>query len=263
MKVVDAVKRGFEIANTSMKLILVIFIFNLVWNLIVIPFTPEAPLTEGAGVAMSPALTVISLLFVLASIFIQGGVLGSVRDIAKENRLDLARFAGYGAKFYLRLLCLALIIVLIIGIVAFIATLIIAASAPTQNAAIITITTIVSFVIGLAGLYLVILLFLSPYILVIEDTGIFQAMAASIAFVKSMLLKILGLAALLVLIGFGIGLIMGIIAGILSLAVTGRVLQAITGVLNGGVNAYLSVIVRGALTVYYLAAKGTEAPKEA
>ncbi|MFH1752879.1 MAG: hypothetical protein ABH875_01730, partial [Candidatus Omnitrophota bacterium] len=77
MKVMEAIKKGFEIANANMQLILIVFIFNLIWNIGVIPFTPETP---AAGVAVSPALTIISLFFILASIFIQGGVLGSVKD---------------------------------------------------------------------------------------------------------------------------------------------------------------------------------------
>jgi hypothetical protein len=261
MKILDAIKKGFDIANTSLKLVLVVFIFNLVWNIAVIPFTPEQPIGAGAEVAMSPMLTIISLLFVLASIFVQGGVLGSVRDTVKTSALDLAKFADYGKKFYVRLLCLALIIILIIAIVAFLATLIVAASAPTGNAVMIALTTILALAVGGAGVYLIVLLFLSPYILVVEDLGIFESMRASIDFVKKAILKILGLGLLLVLIGFGIGLIMGIIAGVLSLAVKGKFLQLITGVLNGGVNAYLSIIVTGALLTYYLATKDAQ-PKE-
>jgi len=263
MKVLDAIKRGFEIANGNMKLVLIVFVFNAIWNLGAIPFTPEAPMdAAGAGVAMSPALTILSLIFVLASIFIQGGVLGSIRDVVKENKLDLARFKGYGAKFYIRLLCLALIIMLIIAVIAFIATIIVAASAPTNNAVVITLTTIIAIVVGGAGIYLVVLLFLAPYILVIEDVGIIESMGRSIAFVRKALLKVIGLGALLVLIGFGIGLIMGIIAGIISLAIKGKFLQLITGILNGGVNAYLSILVTGSLITYYLAGKGSDSKEE-
>ena len=256
MKVMDAIKRGFEIANSNMNLVLVIFIFNCVWNLGIIPFSPVTP-TAGMGVAMSPVLTLISLAFILASIFIQGGVLGCMMDIVKKGGVDLSKFKDYGLKFYLRLVCLALIIILIIGVIAFIATLIVAASAPTKNAVIIAITTILALIIGGAGIYLVILLFLSPYILVAEDVGIVDSMRRSIEFVRLALARVIGLGALLVLIGLGIGLITGIIAGVISLAIKGKFLQAIAGILNGGVNAYLSVIVTGCLVTFYLALKGS------
>lgn len=256
MKILDAIKKGFEVASGNLSLVLVVFIFNLIWNWGTIPFTPEAPTGVGAGVAMSPALTLMSILFILASIFIQGGVLGSIRDSIKEGKITLGRFVGYGMKFYIRLLCLALIIILIIGVIGFLATLIVAASAPTQNIAIITLTTVIAVIVGGAGLYLVILLFLSPYILVLEDIAILNAMRASIDFARKNLLKVIGLGLLLVLIGFGIGLVMGIIAGILSLAVQGKLLMVINGLINGGVNAYLSVLVASALVTYYLAMKG-------
>ncbi|NQT07401.1 MAG: hypothetical protein HQ575_07680 [Candidatus Omnitrophica bacterium] len=256
MKVLDAIKKGFELASKNLNLVFVILAFNLIWNLGTIPFTPETPPAGvGVGAAMSPALAIISIIFVLASIFIQGGVLGAARDIVKTGKLELAKFKDYGAKFYVRLLALALVIVLIIGIIGFLATLIVAASAPTGNAVLIAITTIVALVVGGIGLYLVVLLFLSPYILVVEDISIVQAMKASIDFVRKALLKVVGLGALLVLIGFGVGLIMGIIAGILSLVIKGKFLQVITGVISAGVNGYLSVVVTICLLSYYLAMK--------
>lgn len=261
MKIIDAIKKGFDIANSNLNLVLIVIIFNMIWNLGVIPFTPEGPIGTGMGVAMTPGLTILSILFVLASIFIQGGVLGSVSDAVKQNKLDLGKFAAYGAKLYLRLLGLALVIILIIGLLGFIATLIVASAAPTGNAGLIAVTSIAAFLIATGGLYIIILLFLSPYILVVEDSGVFQAMRASIDFVKGLFLKVLGLGALLVLIGFGVGLIMGLMAGMLSLIIKGKFLQVLTGIISGGVNGYLSIVVTGCLIVYYLAVKGAR-PKE-
>jgi len=260
MKVMDAIKKGFEIANRNMNLVLIVFIFNAVWNLGVIPFTPELPAGGGAGVTMSPQLTLLSIIFVLASIFIQGGVLGSIKDVIKEGKLQLGRFAGYGAKFYFRLLCLALIIILLVGIIGFFATFVIAASAPTKNVVLIALATIVTLALILAGVAVLVFLFLSPYILVVEDTGIFKAISMSIEFVKKLILSVLGLGIMLVLIGFGIGLIMGLAAGVLSFVVKGKFLQVLTGLINGGVNAYLSIVVASCLASYYLAMKrsGTE-----
>jgi hypothetical protein len=255
MKVMDAIKRGFEIASGNLNLVLVIFCFNVVWNLAVIPFSPVMPRVPGSAMAMSPVLTILSIFFIFASIFVQGGVLGSVMDVVKTGKCELSKFKDYGIKFYLRLLCLALIIILIIGVVAFLATLIVAAAAPTKNPVVIALITILALVLGGVGIYLILLLFMSPYVLVAEDTGILESMRQSIVFVRSLILKILGMAALLVLIGFGIGLLMGIIAGVISLVIKGRFLQAVSGILNSGVNAYLSVIVTGALITYYLTMK--------
>lgn len=261
MKVIDAIKKGFEIATKNLNLVLIIFVFNLIWNISVIPFTPQAPLGAGPGVTMTPGLAILSIIFALASIFIQGGVFGSAKDIIKEGKLELGRFTGYGAKFYLRLLALAIIIILIIGVIGFLATLVVAASAPTRNAAIIAITSIVALLLVLAGIGVLVFLFLSPYILVVEDTGVFQAIRISIDFVKKLLLKVIELGVLLVLIGFGIGLIMGIIAGIFSLVLKGKALQVITGIISSCVNGYLTIVFASCLIAYYLAMKTAE-PKE-
>ena len=254
MKVMDAIKKGFEIASKNLNLVLIVFIFNVVWNLAVIPFSPEA----AAGVTMTPALTILSIIFILASIFVQGGILGSVKDIVKEGKQELGRFVNYGAKFYLRLLCIALIIILIIGVVGFIATLIVATSAPTGNAGLIAFTAIIALVIAGLGLYLMLLLFLSPYILIAEDTGVLKAMRMSIDFVRKIVLKVLGLGALLVLIGLGIGLLMGVVAGILSIIFKGKILQFIMGIISGGVNGYISIVVTSCLMTYYLTMKGAQ-----
>ncbi|MBL7069495.1 MAG: hypothetical protein ISS34_06530 [Candidatus Omnitrophica bacterium] len=263
MKVLDAIKKGFEIAGKNMNLVLIVFIFNAIWNLGVIPFTPQAPAAGGAGVTMSPQLTLLSILFVLASIFIQGGVLGSIKDVIKEGKLELGKFAGYGAKFYLRLLCLALIIILLVGVIGFFATFVIAASAPTKNVVLIALATIVTLALILAGIAVLIFLFLSPYILVMEDMGIFQAIRTSIDFVKKLILNVIGLGVMLVLIGFGIGLVMGLVAGVLSFIIKGKFLQVLTGLINGGVNAYLSIVVASCLACYYLAMKGSGAKETA
>lgn len=259
MKVFDAVKKGFGVATKNLNLVLVVFIFNLIWNLGVIPFTPEAPAGEALGATMTPMLTVLSIIFILASIFVQGGVLGTVRDIIKEGKAVLGKFAGYGARYYIKLLCVALIIILIIGIIGFVATLIIAAAAPTKNTVLVTVATIVTVLLVLAGIWIMLHIFLTPYILVMDDVGVFQAIRNSADFAKKSLLKILGLALTLVLIGFGIGLIMGIVAGLLSLVVKGKIFQVVTGVINGGVNAYITVLVAAALAAYYLASKGAKA----
>ena len=51
---------------------------------------------------------------------------------------------------------------------------------------------------------------------------------------------------------------MGIFTGILSLIIKGKFLQLISGILNGGVNAYLSILVTSAIITYYLSIKGGE-----
>ena len=262
MKVIDAIKKGFEIASKTLAVVLVVFIFNLVWNLVTIPFTPATPLGPAAQTPMSPPLAVLSIIFILLSIFIQGGVLSSMKDAIKEGKAQLDRFAGYGAKFYLRLLGIAVLIGLVIGIAALLATLIAASSAASGNAIIIGITAIIALVVGGLGIYLVVLLSFSPYVLVVKDTGVFETIKASVAFVRKNLLKVVGLGLLLILIGLGIGLIVGVIVGFLSLAIRGRFFQVIVGIISSGVNSYLSIVITASLMSYYLALSKTEQPTQ-
>lgn len=262
MKAMEAIKGGFDLASKNIKLVLLVFIFNFIWNMSVIPFTPDAPEVGGMGVAMTPGLTVLSLFFILASIFVQGGVLNSVKDIVKEKKFEMSKFAGYGARFYVRLLSVALIIVLIVGLIGFAAMVIAASSAGTGNAVLVAIGTIATIILVLLGAGVILHLFLTPYILVLEDAKVLQAMRASIDFVKKFMLKVLGLGALLILIGFGVGLIMGVLTGIASIVIKGKLLQVLSGTVNGGVNAYLSIVIASTLVIYYLAMKSTEA-KEA
>ena len=258
MKAFDAIKKGFEIIPKSIGIILVLFVFNLVWNLLTIPFTPAAPLETGAPAPMPPMLGLISIIFVLLSIFIQGGVLGSVRDAIKEGQAQLDRFTGYGGKFYLRLLGLGILIGLIIFVAAIVATVIASAATATGNGAIIAIAVIVALIIGALGVYLVILLFFSPYILVAEDSRIPAAMKASVTFVRQRLLSVIGLALLLGLIALGVGLIMGAITGVMSIAIGGKVIQVIFGIITSGVNACLSIIITASLLSYYLGSSQSE-----
>mgnify|MGYP003393107810 CR=1 FL=1 len=95
MGTLEAIKKGFGVASKNMMLVFVLFVFNLIWNMANIAIMPVgAMLTPGAGAATAPAIppeTVLatiafSILFILFSIFMQGGSLGAVRDYIKEGK---------------------------------------------------------------------------------------------------------------------------------------------------------------------------------
>jgi hypothetical protein len=260
MKVVDAIRRGFEIANGNVRLVLVVFAFTLMYASIMALSIPHSPIEEGDEVAVWSTVAAMTFVFFLAGTFLQGGVLCSVKDILMENKLYLGRLAHCVTKFYARLLGLNLVTILIINVIAFIAISIITASPPTQNAAIITMTTITELIIGGVGLYLMVLLLFSPYILVMDDAGMFQSIAISMDLLgTATFFKVLGRMSLLVLIGVGMNLTMATIVAMLSLAFDGKVFHVLTGILKSGVTAYLVIMVSGSLAAYYLAMKGADA----
>ncbi len=267
MGVLEAIKKGFGVATRNPVLILVLFVFNLIWNVVNVAIMPAGAVpAPGADPATAPAIPpqaafatlAFSLLFVLVSIFMQGGSLGVVRDYIKEGKMKLSQFASYGLKYYLRLLGLGLIIILLVLIVAAIAALIVAATAPLNNVIATVIASIISIAIGLVGIYFVILLVMSPYTMVSDDTGIIEAMKRSMRVVKKSFWKILLLLILLVLIAIGIGVLLGIATGLLTVALPPKVGQIIIGVVNSLFNGYFGIVMMASFMAIYMALAGQE-----
>jgi hypothetical protein len=255
MGVIEAIKKGFSVAAKNMGLVLVLIIFNVIWNLASIPLA-------GQGAAIAPGTTpppqmtamalLFTILFILASIFVQGGTLGLVKDYLKEGKASLPSFAKYGLKYYLRLLGLGLIIVLIIAILGLVAAIIIAATAPLKNFAVTIAATVVAVIIGVMGLCFIFLLVMSPYALVCDELGIGGAIKKSIAVVKKAVWKVLLLLILLILISLGIGFIIGFAIGLATAAAPANVGQWLIGIVNSIFNGYLGVVMMAAFMALYL-----------
>jgi len=259
MKVIEAIGRGFGIAGKSLGILAILFIFNVIWNLVSLPFLGVAQ-NPTAKVNLSPQMVILSILFILANIFIQGGVFGLIKDaITAPGKGALGNFVKYGGKFYLRFLGMGLAILLGIALAVLIIGLIFSISLAVKNIIVNIVVVSISIILAAIALYYLFLLFFSPYILVIENNGVFKAMKLSLQFVKKNLWKTSGLSTLLILIGLGIGFLAGILSGGLSLAVKGVPFQIITGILTGAVNAYITVIISASLMVYYY---GVAARKE-
>ena len=82
MGMLEAIKRGFGVASKNLALVLVLFVFNLIWNMINLAFMPAgATAAPTAGATTIPAIPpeavlstlAISVLFIFVSIFMQGG----------------------------------------------------------------------------------------------------------------------------------------------------------------------------------------------
>jgi len=264
MGVIEAIKKGFSVATKSLGLVLILFIFNLIWNLASIPFA--RPGLSGPGAVPTPQLTagalIFSVIFILLSIFVQGGVLGLVRDYIKQGAMKLGSFTSYGLKYYLRLLGLGLIIILIIGIVALIAALIVAATAPLKNTIVTVIATIIAIILGVIGLYYVLLLIMSPYSLVCEELGIIESMKRSARIVRRAIGRVLLLLVLLILISLGIGFLIGFAIGLVTAAMPTGVGQVVIGIVNSAFNGYLGIVMMASFIVFYLALIGKEKPSQ-
>lgn len=261
MKVIEAIGRGFNIAGRSLGILAVLFVFNVIWNLASIPFLGSAQ--PSVRQKVNPQLLGLTAIFILINIFIQGGLFGALKDAVISGRgAGLGNFAGYGKKFYLRFLGLGIFIMLGILFAILIIGLIFGISIVVKNIVVGIISVSVGIILTLIALYYLFMFFLSPYVLVVGDVGIFRAMGDSLRFVKNNFVKMAGLTTLLVLIGFGIGFIMGILTGVLSFVVKGTAFHIVTGVVTGAVNSYITVIISAALIVYYCGLSGLDKKKE-
>jgi hypothetical protein len=252
--IMEAVKKGFSVASKSLGLVGILIAFNLIGNLI------SMSMAVPQGTEMTPQMTtgamIFSVIFILVSIFFQGASLGLVRDFIKQGAMKLSGFAGYGAKYYLRLLGLGLIIVALIAVVALIAGVIIAVTAPLNNTVVTGIAVVIAIAIGvMAAVLYFIPLTLSPYALISDEAGVVVSMKKSLGIMKPLakVARLILLYVVLILIslgvGFAVGFLVGLIAAVLPQAI-GRVLMATaTSVING----YLGIVMTAAFMVFYFA----------
>src|SRR3989338_4574871 len=235
MKIRESIKKGLSVATGSMGLVLILFIFGAVWNLINVSLTPRL---ENPDAGTTAIIVGVGILFILASIFVQAGSLGYVRDRLKLGKAEFASFMASGSKYYIQLLLLGLFIALVVGAFVLLAALVVALLANTLS----TLGVILAVVIAAIGIYVAILMFLAPYFIVVDGQKVIASVKNSISLV-------------LTLIGFGIGLVLGLIFVLLSTAMKGAITaQYIFAVLSSFVNAFLGIVVTGSFMHFYLEA---------
>jgi hypothetical protein len=253
MKVMESIVKSFAISSRNIGLLAVLFVFNVLWNLSPLPFVGSVQ--DPTKIQLSAPIFILSAIFILLNIFIQAGVFGALKEVigAEGKAASLGNFAKNGGKFYLRLFCLGLIILAGMALAILIIGIIFSIGAIVKNAMITIVTGVLGIILSLVVMYFLFLLFLSPYVLVIEDAAVIKSMKNSMAFVKKNFMRMAGLSTLLVLIGLGMGFIAGVVSGILSLAVKGLVFQISTSVITGAISAYITVMISTALMLYYSA----------
>ena len=158
MFVKASVKKGFGVVNQSLVIVAVLSLFGFVWNLINIYFTPRL---QNPSIKVSAIMIAASLVFISLSIFLQAGTLGYVRDTLKQGHADLAAFISVGTRYYFRLLLVGIIITLTVMIFVLLGALFVAL---LKN-----IGIVIAVLIGLAAIYVILLMFFAPYAVVIGD----------------------------------------------------------------------------------------------
>ena len=246
MGIGESIQKGFGTAKKSMPLVTLLFVFGFIFNLVNVFLAPKNP---DPNAAPSPALIVLGVVFIFVSIFFQAGSMGFVRDLIKNGKASMASFASGGGKYYLRLLMLGIVVSLIIGIFVLLAAL--AVAFLKDNLAPIGVVLAIFF--GALGVYFVVMLFLSPYAAVVDEKTVGESIKLSMKLVKKNIGPLLGMSALLIVIGFGIGMLLGAVLAGLSYAVKQELAsQVVFAVLSSFVNAYLGIVVTAAFMGFYL-----------
>ena len=257
MGILQAIGKGFAESTKILKVALIFFAFNFVIGLVMLPFAgPEnAGNPQAAGVAL-----LVSIVSVLAFVFLQGGALAVIRDLLKKNTFSLSDFIANGKKYYVKILGLfvavigiALIAILLLALVA--ALFFVIANNPFTRALVAAVVTVVSIVAA-------VLLLFPIYIIVLEEAGPIEAIKKGVSTSIKHFWKTLGLLLVLFLVTFGIafviGLITAVIAGVLPVA-SG---QIVTLFVNSVLQSYLSIVMMVALMVFYLALGSSQAAKQ-
>lgn len=248
MNIGEAISKGFGTAKKSVSLVLLLFVFGFIFSLLNTFLNPQT--AAGAEAAPpSPIMIVIGVVFIFLTIFIQAGSMGYVRDLLKSGNANLGSFTSSGGKYYLRLFLLGLVVSLVVGVFVLLAAL----SVAFLRDALAPVGVILAIFLGALGVYFVILLFLSPYAAVVDEKGVGESIKISMKLVKKNILTLLGMSVLLILIGFGIGMVLGaILAGISILIKTGMASQVVFALLSSLVNSFLGIVVTAAFMSFYL-----------
>lgn len=263
MGIIESIKKGFSVAFRSMDLVLVLFVFGFIWNLInVFAFkNTENPTTQEAVL-----MIITGVVFILFTIFMQAGSLGYVCDRVKTGASSLSSFVSSGGKYYLRVLVIGLIVGAVAVVFILLASLALALlgggqdPAAQPNRVLNAVSIALAATLVIVAVYFILLMFLAPYIAVSEERKAIESIKKSVSTVKANFLRILGVFGLLILIGFVFGLVVGLVFALVSLGIKGQAADVIFSALSSFVNSYLGVVVTGAFMSYYLALAGNSKP---
>ena len=250
MGILESIKKGFSVTASSLPVVLALFVFGFIFNLINMALLPKAPNTPP-----SPAMIAAGVVFVLLTIFMQAGSMGYVRDKLKQGNAAFSHFLAAGSGYYVRIFLLSLVIALVIGAFVLAAALAAALLGPKAEYAAIG----VAIVIAAIGVYTLILLFFAPYIAVSRDQGVIFSLKESVRLVRANPLKVVGISFLLVAIGFLVGLAIGLVVGLLTRVMPDRASQILFAVLSSLVNAFLGLFVTASFMSFYLGKSSPQA----
>jgi len=247
MGIVEAVKKGFSLSGRLTKVVIIFFILNVIMGLVSLPLARP----ENAGQPGIAAISLIlSVVFFLVFIFLQGGALGLVRDLCKSGAAEMSKFSEYGKKYYVKILSLLLIyIVIAIALVLILALIGSGVLAIGDN---ILTRTIVGAVAAVVTLITIVVLLFPIYTIVVDEKGVIASLKKGTKLGWDNFWKVLGLFLVLVLISVLISLIIGFVIGLITVPLPFTVTQVIITIINSAIQSYIPIVMMIALMGYYL-----------
>ena len=245
MGILGSIKKGFSLAVSSLPVVLVLFIFGFIFNLINLSFASKI---QDPNAPPSLPMVLSGFVFIFVTVFLQGASMGYVRDKIKQGSATLSSFTAAGSKYYLKIFLLSLTIGLVIGVFVLLAALVLALlMKPAEYAAMG-----LAIVVAAIGIYTLILLFFAPYIAVSENKAVGACLKESVNVVRKNILKVIGISGILIAIGFLVGIVMGVTVGLASRVMSGGTSQYLFAFLSSLVNAFLGFFVTSSFMSFYL-----------
>jgi hypothetical protein len=254
MHTFEAIKKGFSLSGKLMKVVTIFFILNVIMGLISLPLSQPENAGKPGIVAIS---LMVSLVFFLIFIFLQGGALGLSRDIHKTGVCGMSNFASYGKKYYVRILGLLLIYILIaiavVLVLALIGSGILALSDGTFT------RILVGVIAAVAALSVITVLLFPIYSIVADENGVIAAFKKGTKIGWDNFWQVLGLFLSLILISVLISLVIGLIIGLVTAPLPVKISQVVITIINSAIQSYIPIVMMLALMGYYLGLpKGSE-----
>ena len=253
MGIFEAIGKGFSQAGKLVGVIVVFFIINLIYGLVVLPFSAPTATQE---VVTTIILFVIGIIYSLIYIFPQAGALGNIKDVMKTGSASMDKFVEYGKTYYLRILGLVLIyLVISLAVVLVLALLTTGIFLVGYNVATVIVVSLIITVVALA----VITLLLFPiYSIVADDVGPVEALKNGISIAMANFWKSLGLIVTVALLSFLIALPVFFVIGALGIVIPPMVSQILMILVNSVLQSYLGVVIMIAFMAFYMSLKADE-----
>lgn len=238
-----SIKKGFSAANRSLTLIAPLWGVGFFWNLVNVFAPASKPQLQPR--ASSLALTVVlGAALIAITIFLQAGTLTYVRDQVKTGRAAWPVFFSGARRYFLPMLFLGFLVAAGLGLVFAVSGL---AVLFLQEVGILIALPLMAI-----GIYLALLLFMAPYIIVLEGPSFPQAVRESVAFTRKNILDAVKILAVLALLAIAPALLLAAAGSFLTVEFPGRFSQILFIGINSLSKAYGGVFVTGVFIDFYL-----------